>query len=83
MAKTDAGLIPGVGNGVHYVLDGEAQSVGTHRPAVIIGAEGETLQLLIFTSSDDGPRYAAHVAERQAVTHDEDAKAPGTWHWPE
>jgi|SRR6185312_13598549 len=74
---------PALGGGVHFVLDGQAESIGVHRPAVIIGVDGDSVDLVAFTSADDGDRYAGHAVERQGVPHDEDTRAPGTWHWPE
>lgn len=83
--KTKAAKVPSpsLGGGVHFVLDGEAVSFGTHRPAVILGFEGDSVDLIAFTSTNDGDRYARGQAERHNVPHDEDTKAPGTWHWPE
>jgi len=75
--------IPAIGGAVHFVLDGEAASLGTHRPARILAADGDVLELVIFTKASDGARYARNVAERSDVAHDEKTKAPGTWHWPE
>jgi len=74
---------PAIGGAVHFVLDGEAVSLGTHRPARILAADGDVLELVIFTKASDGARYARNVAERSDVAHDEKTKAPGTWHWPE
>lgn len=74
---------PAIGGDVHFVLDGEAASLGTHRPARILEADGDTLTLVILTRASDGERYARNVAERSDVVHDEKTKAPGTWHWPE
>lgn len=74
---------PSLGGGVHFVLDGQAESLGVHRPAVIIGTDGDSVDLIAFTSVNDGERYRSGTVERQAVAHDEDTRAPGTWHWPE
>ena len=78
-----ASPVASLGGGVHFVLDGEAASIGTHRPAVILAVAGDTLDVVVFTSPEDGPRYAAGVAHRAEVPHDEETKRPGTWHWPE
>jgi hypothetical protein len=76
--------VPSVGGGVHFVLNGEAASIGQHRPAVILDpGDGETITLQAFTLHRDGERYNDGHYEARDVPHDEDTKAPGTWHWPE
>lgn len=75
---------PSIGRIVHYVLDGEAASVGEHRPAIILRVDGDELvSLRVFTLDEDGARYAAGTVARSQVALDEDTRAPGTWHWPE
>lgn len=77
---------PSTGGGVHFVLAWEAASIGVHRPAVILDVvdpTAQTLHLQIFTSANDGDRYSSGHYEMAAAVHDEDTKAPGTWHWPE
>lgn len=72
-----------IGRIVHYVLDGEAASVGQHRPAIILRVDGEDqVSLRVFCCDDDGARYAAGTVARSQVALDE-AGTPGTWHWPE
>lgn len=75
---------PRAGRIVHYVLQGEAESHGQHRPGIITQANPDgTASIHVFTEDTDGGRYAhghyfAHFAQQ-----DETDKAAGTWHWPE
>ncbi len=57
---------------IHYVA-----SSGACRPAVVIDpGDGETIAfLLAFTTPDEG-----HTVWHAACVHDEETKAPGTWH---
>lgn len=83
---------PTIGRIVHYVLGG-GRSEGQHRPAIIIdecnhrfGVNGytrEECQLMVFPdgTNDGFPTTAPMWAT--SVPHDEETKAPGTWHWPE
>ena len=69
---------------VHFVLD-VGPNAGTHRPAMVVAGTKETCNLVVFL---DGPNdgYGGSEPEtrwRESVAHDEAAKAPGTWHWPE
>lgn len=74
----------GVGMIVHYVLSGEAASIGQHRPALVVRLRGDGLvDLTAITAPDDGARYASGWFYAANVAQDETDKAPGTWHWPE
>jgi hypothetical protein len=75
----------GVGMIVHYVLCGEAASIGQHRPAVVVRLRGDGLvDLQVITlGAEDGARYAGGYCLACNVAQDEATKAPGTWHWPE
>lgn len=87
---------PTIGRIVRYVLpngilsEAKQHRIGHHRPAIIVainceGTKDESLQLQVFTdgSNDgigkDGDR---NVYWATSVRHDEETKAPGTWHWP-
>lgn len=69
-----------VGRIVHYVLDAEEfANSGTHRPAIVVDRLGdsENVCLQVFLDCQSGIHHKA------SVEHDEAAKRPGTWHWPE
>ncbi len=85
--------VPSVGRVVHYVLgtwDAAPGSVGEHRPAVIVKVWGETpdsrvqLQVLMdgdgLSAANDG---TPNVVWRTSVARDDDARTPGTYHFPE
>jgi hypothetical protein len=86
-----------IGRIVHFVLPGtilpgnKQHRAGAHRPAIIVainceGTQHETLQIQVFTDgSNDGIGKDANrnLYWATSVRHDEDGKAPGTWHWPE
>lgn len=74
---------PTVGTMVHFVLNGEAASIGQHRPAFVLKENGNTPSLRVLTSVNDGDRYATGIAEFDNATEDEIDKMPGTWHLPE
>lgn len=82
MAKVQ---VPSIGRIVHYVLP-----AGQHRPAIIVhvwspGHFMGTSQLQVFCDGDGGAYNDGlpNVVWRTSVVHDEETKAPGTWHWPE
>lgn len=84
--------VPSVGRIVHFVTDKNHnfRDEGVHRPAIIVHvwAPGHfmgSVQLQVFTDGNgqghnDG---TPNVIWATSVTHDEDEKKPGTWHWPE
>lgn len=83
---------PTPGRIVHYVLPREGRDPVV-RPAIVVHKwpdhqgtaqviEG-TLQLQIFTDgSNDGRGCETGLLWATSVKHDEETKAPGTWHWP-
>lgn len=77
---------------VHFVLDREESVGGTnafrHVAAAIVRVWNPSyvnLLLLPDGSNDGFPSNAGFVELpwRTSVTYDEDAKLPGTWHFPE
>jgi len=74
-------MIPSIGRTVHYVL-----SPGQERPAVIVRVwdekptEKSVVQLQVFT---DGENDGLKNVEWRTSVHQDNAKAPGTWHEPE
>jgi len=62
---------PSIGHIVHYVL-GEL-----HLPAIVVRCEGDTINVQVFM---DDPTKLEWVRN---VTHNEEQKVNGTWHWPE
>lgn len=76
--KASAGRI------VHFVLSGEAESLGQHRPAIItqVNFDG-TVSIHVWTHDADGGRYAHGHYFAHFIAQDETDKRPGTWHWPE
>jgi hypothetical protein len=75
---------------VHYVMD-RGHNIGVHRPAIVVRdwkQQNGLVQLQVFTDGlNDG--FVDHngapinVIWCTSVAHDEQEKAPGTWHWPE
>lgn len=67
-----------------------AQTVPRHRPAMIVETWGNenqldatkwTVNLVVFVDGmNDG--YPSNTLWKTSVTHSEDPKAQGTWHWP-
>lgn len=92
-SKTYSCQAPSIGRVVHYVLpqrsDLRPSSIGEHRPATIIRVWGENdpdaaVQLsVLLDGRNDKESYNGEVFWVTSVSHDEVAKAPGTWHWPE
>jgi len=83
------GHLPAVGRIVHYVMNGDAASVGKVRPAIIVRNDDLTnaqaaLNLQVFTdSTNDGPAFAAGIVWHGSVPFDGSATpAAGSWHWP-
>lgn len=83
---------PTVGRIVHYVLPGGSRNEGQHRPGIVVHIwsdrmeYGGLVQLQVFTDSDKDGRYNDQLPPvywATSVKQDEEAKAPGTWHWPE
>lgn len=77
-----------VGRIVHYVLDEQdgsmAHKVGEHRPAMIVKCWSETcVQLQVFMDGTNDRLDGNGLVWVTSVSHDEDAKNPRTWHWPE
>jgi hypothetical protein len=85
--------VPSVSRQVHYVLplnpDLRPSAVGQHRPATVIHVWSENdpdsaLQLgVLLDGRNDQETYEGHLLWATSVRHDEENKAPGTWHWPE
>lgn len=83
---------PSVGRIVHYVTHPARgfRHEGVHRPAVIVhvwspGHPNGCVQLQVFADGNGGEYNdgTPNVVWATSVTHDEETKAPGTWHWPE
>jgi len=81
-------LIPSVGRIVHYVAYGTPGGefpAGVHRAAIIT----EVHDTIRDQSQPDPEMVGLQVINptgvffNTAVKHDEDTKAPGSWHWPE
>ena len=79
---------PTIGRVVHFVMLG-----GKHRPATIVEVwpnDMVNLQVALDGPNDPSPHNepnsdystASHMW-RGSIYHDEDQKAPNTWHWPE
>jgi hypothetical protein len=69
---------PSPGRIVHYVPDEHAVVLPDRCQAAIVTAAGDPggeVVLAVFA-----PGVTRHVF---GSAHDEEAKAPGTWHWPE
>jgi len=77
---------PTIGRIVHYVLN-EGPHKGEHRPAVVVLPFSETtLNLQVFTDSNPEGKYNDELPPimwATSILHDEDTKAPHSWHWPE
>ncbi len=91
--------LPSVGRIVHYVLSegrsagdhrpaiivrvwGEEQVAAGTLPESALG----TVQLQVFTDSSADGRFNDElpaVMWKTSVVHDDEGKAPNTWHWPE
>lgn len=71
-------MVPTPGRIVLYTLLTGATR-GQERPAIVIGALGETVELQVFASTlDDGYTNCVNrVAAREA-----DVSEPGCWRWP-
>jgi hypothetical protein len=85
LREGEAEMVPNIGLVVHYVLDGDP-GAGRHAPAIIVNVEGkdtDTLELQVFSGRVPFKPGYLPVERHGAVAHDENAKAPGTWHWPE
>jgi hypothetical protein len=75
---TEAKRVPIGGTIVHYVLH-DGPNAGIARPAVVICADGDTVDLVALTVIHDG--LGDRIIDRTATYS---AKAePGTWHWIE
>jgi hypothetical protein len=72
---------PSPGRIVHYVPDEHATVLLDRcHAAIVTGAsltDPESILLTVF------PPGAFVLALHRPCPHDEEAKAPGTWHWPE
>lgn len=74
---------PSIGRIVTYVLNGGINK-GEERPAVIARVWDPTsdiVQLEVFT--DAGNDGLEPIAWRTSVRHSEQAREPGSWHWPD
>lgn len=79
---------PAIGDMVRYVLsleDGtQPPNVGHHRPAIIVRVwDDNCVQLQVFTDGPNDRSDRANVLWVTSVNHDQDQKAPRTWHWSE
>jgi hypothetical protein len=79
-------LKPTEGRIVNYVLP-TGRNAGQVRPAIIVRVwpdNDESIQLQVFTDcTNDGTEYSPGVVWKTSVHHDQEGKAPGTWHWME
>jgi len=85
---------PTPGRIVNFVLPQPERNAGEVRPAIVVrvwpndygdGKPGETVQLQQFTDGGNdvfNAEASSSTVWRTSVHHDEETKAPGTWHWP-
>ena len=78
---------PTVGRIVRYVLPEGTGNAGCERPAIITGIDGDAVNLSVFYDKfEDGAGESLNdqqmVGRAWSCQFDE-AKSPGTWHWPE
>ncbi len=93
LVKDQGVEMPTIGHIVHYVLDNpqfitmRKDAIGEHRPALVVrvwpGYDGINLQIFLDGSNDCPNLANEYMTWRTSVPHDEETKAPGTWHWPE
>ena len=72
---------PTIGRIVHYVREN-----GDYRPAIIVHVWPSTVQLQGFMDSDAEGKLndgEPAVSWKTSVVHDQEGKAPYSWHWPE
>ena len=79
---------------VHFVL-ADGRSPGEHRPAIVVKVWRNTdntppangcSNLQVFTDSNPEGKYNDELPPimwATSILHDEDTKAPHSWHWPE
>jgi hypothetical protein len=72
--------VPCVGRVVHYV----STAYGAHCAAIITRVYDDGRRAYVTLAVfDDGRTDESPVMIRRGIRHDETAKAPGSWHWPE
>lgn len=79
---------PAIGDIVCYVLSAQdgtnLANVGHPRPAIIVRVwNDDCVQLQVFTDGTNDRADGANVIWVTSVNHDQDQKAPRTWHWIE
>jgi hypothetical protein len=80
-----------MGRIVHFVLPEASPRKGEHRAATVTGVSADSPDALCnlnvdLDQCDDLPdaNGCFHPTQRVwSAPHDEETKAPGTWHWPE
>lgn len=74
--------VPSIGRVVHFVL-ADGLNPGKHRMAFVADVwDQECVELQVVTTPNDGEQYASGLYWASTV-HQDEAGAPGTWHWPE
>ena len=74
---------PTIGRIVHFVRRDALTKRLTERPAIVVAADAEFVNLQIFNDGDGGPlNDALPPVEWQTSLRHSATPAAGTWHWP-